>query len=108
MPSKGALNVEATISELRKTLTSLGDKAKPEWQASLNSIIQKLEDMKDLFFMKSNIAVPTTSACLKDATELSSLAAAGNISSFPEALARLQTSMDTLIDRSSLDGVSLT
>ena len=108
MPAKGAQNVEATIAELKKTLASLGDKAKPEWQMSLNNIIQKLEDMKDLFFMKSNIAVPATGACLKDATELSSLAAAGNTSSFPEALVRLQTSMDNLIDRSSLDGVSLT
>ncbi len=108
MVSKGIQNVEATVTALKTTITALGDKAKPEWQTSLNSIIETLENMKTLFFINSNIAISPTSACLKDATELSTLVVNGNLDKFPGALSRLQTDMNNLINCSNLDGVSLT
>ena len=108
MIARGVQNADAVIQSLNKALSDLGEKAKPEWQASMKSIIATFKDMKGKFFIKTNFAIPATNAVLKDATEVGTLAANGDLAKFPEALARLQTSVDNLVKRSKMDGVSLT
>ena len=108
MITRGVQNADAVIKSVNKALSDLGEKAKPEWQASLKNVIATFEDMKGKFFIKTNFAIPATNAVLKDATELGILAANGDLAKFPEALSRLQASVDNLVKRSKMDGVSLT
>ncbi len=108
MIARGVQNADAIVKLMNKAISDLGGKAKPEWQAAMKSVVATFEDMKGKFFIKTNFAVPPTNAVLKDATELGTLAAKGDLTKFPEALTRLQSSVDNLVKRSKMDGVSLT
>ncbi len=108
MIARGVENADAIIQTLNKAVSDLGKKAKPEWLASMKNIVATLEDMKGKFFIKTNFAIPVTNAVLKDATELGAQAAKGDLAKFQEALGKLQSSVDGLVKRSKMDGVSLT
>lgn len=108
MITRGMQNADAIIAASKKTLADLGKKAKPEWKKTLNDAVTTLEDMKTKFFLKTNFAIPPTNACLKDATELASLAASGNLAKFPEVMMRFDADVKKLIDQSKLDGAILT
>ncbi len=108
MIAKGVENADAIVAACKKTIATLDAKLKPEWQAILESVISAMEGMGAKFFLKTNFAIPVTNACLKDATELEALATKGDFAKFPEALARLQVSLEKLVSRSKMEGVSLT
>jgi len=108
MQPKGLQNADAIIETCKTTLTNLGAKAKPEWKTTLESTIATIDDMKGKFFIKTNFAIPVTNALLKDAAAAQSLTATGDASKYPEAFARLQESLQNLINRGKMDGVSLT
>jgi chorismate mutase len=101
-------NADAIIEACKKTLASLDKKAEPEWQETLNNVISVLEDLKARFFLKTNLAIPVTNACLKDATELQSIAANNDLSKFSEVLTRLRTDVETLLKHAKMEGISLT
>lgn len=108
MIPKGLQNADAIIETCKKTLANLGAKAKPEWITTLESTVATMEDMKAKFFIKTNFAIPVTNALLKDAAATQSLTANGDVSKYAGAFSRLQESLQNLINRGKMDGVSLT
>lgn len=107
MVPKGIENADAIIEACKSTLGTLG-RAEPEWKEVLQNAIGALEELKPKFFLKTNLAIPLTSACLKDAEELLSLAEKKDLSAFTEALARFRASMDKLLKQANMDGITIT
>jgi len=108
MIPKGMQNADAIIEACQKTLAELGAKAEPEWKETLSNISSAIGKLKTAFFLKTNLAIPVTNVCLKDATELQSLVAEGDFSDFPEALARLRAGVENLLKHAQMDGITLT
>jgi hypothetical protein len=108
MRPKGIENVEAIIAACQKALEDLGPAGNPEWKGWLASAVEVLGEMKTRFFLKTNPAIPVTNRCREDAEKLGSLAASGDLESFPVALERLQKDMETLLKRSSMEGIIIT
>ena len=108
MIPKGVQNADAIIEACNQSLADLGEKAKPEWKENLDNVINTMERLKTQFFIKTNLAIPVTKACLKDVSELQSLAAGGDLSGFPEVMARLQTDLKKLHRQAKMDGIALT
>ena len=107
MIPKGIENANAVIKACKLTLAGL-DSPGPEWKAVLQSVIEIMEDLKTKFFLKTNLAIPITNACLKDATELQSLVEKHDLSCFPEVLARFRGNMEKLLKQAKLDGLIIT
>lgn len=107
MIPKGIENVNAIIEASKLTLVGL-DSADLEWKEVLQSVIEIMEDLKTKFFLKTNLAIPITNACRKDATELQSLVEEHNLSCFPEILARFRGDMEKLLKQAKMDGVIIT
>ena len=108
MIPKGMQNADAIIEACQKTLAELGTKAKPEWKETLSNTNSAIEKLKTAFFLKTNLAIPATNVCLKDATELQSLVVKGDLSNFPEVLAQLRTNMENLLKHAKMEGITLT
>jgi len=107
MIPKGIETTNAIIEACQLTLAGL-DSADPEWKEVLQSVIEIMEDLKTKFFLKTNLAIPITNACLKDATELQSLVENHDLSGFPEALARFRGNMEKLLKQAKMDGLTIT
>jgi len=107
MIAKGIENVNAIIEVCQLTLAGL-ESADPEWKEVLQSVIEIMEDLKTNFFLKTNLAIPITNACLKDATELQSLVEKHDLSCFPEVLARFRGNMEKLLKQAKMEGVIIT
>ena len=108
MIPKGVQSADAITEVCQKTLAELGAKAEPEWKETLSNISSAMEKMKTTFFLKTNLAIPVTNVCLKDATELQSLVVKGDLSNFPEVLAQLRTNMENLLKHAKMEGITLT
>jgi len=107
MISQGIENVNAIIEACQLTLAGL-DSVDPESREVLQSIIEILEDLKTKFFLKTNLAIPITSASRKDASELQSLVEKHELSRFPEVLARFRSNMEKLLKEANMDGLIIT
>ncbi len=107
MIAKGIENVNAIIEVCQLVLTGL-ESANHEWKEVLQSIIEIMEDLKTNFFLKTNLAIPITNACLKDATEFQSLVEKHDLSCFPEVLARFRGNMEKLLKQAKMEGVIIT
>ncbi len=107
MIPKGIETTNAIIEACQLTLAGL-DSADPEGKEVLQSVIEIMEDLKTKFFLKTNLAIPITNACLKDVTELQSLVEKHDLSCFPEVLARLRGNMEKLLKEAKMDGVIIT
>ncbi len=108
MIPKGMQNADAIIEACQKTLAGLGARAEPEWKETLSNISSAMEKLKTVFFLKTNLAIPVTNVCLQDATELQSLVAKGDLSDFPEVLARLRAGVENLLKHAEMEGITLT
>ena len=108
MIPKGMQNADTIIEACQKTLAELGAKAEPEWEETLSNISSAIEKLKTTFFLKTNLAIPVTNVCLKDATELQSLVAEGDLSNFSEVLARLRANVENLLKHAKMEGITLT
>lgn len=108
MIPRGMQNADAIIEACQKTLAELGAKAKPEWKETLSNTNSAMKKLKTAFFLKTNLAIPATNVCLKNATELQSLAVKGDFSNFPEVLTRLQASVKNLLKHAKMDGFIFT
>jgi len=108
MPPKGVENVEAIIAACQTTVEALDSEDQSEWKAWLNSAIEVLDEMKGKFFLKTNPSIPATNKCRKDAEELQAIATGGDFEGFSSVFERLQENMDTLLKRSSMDGIIIT
>ena len=106
--AKAIENSDAIIETCNQVLSELGDKAKPEWKETLENVVSAIETLKTKFFIKTNLAVPGTRACLKDATEVRSLVSAGDLSKLPDGLSRLQASLQKLLSQAKMEGIALT
>ena len=107
MIAKGIENVNAIIEVCQLTLAGL-ESAAPEWKEVLQSVVEIMEDLNTNFFLKTNLAIPITNACLKDATELQSLVEKHDLSCFPEVLARFRGNMEKLLKQAKMDGLTIT
>ncbi len=107
MIPKGIENADAIIEACQLALAGL-DSADPEWKEVLQSVIEIMENLKTLFFLKTNLAIPATNACLKDANELKSLVEKNDLSQFAEALARFRGSMENLLKQAKMEGLTIT
>ncbi len=107
MIPKGIENANAVIEACKLTLAGL-DSVDPEGKAVLQSIIEIMENLKTKFFLKTNLAIPTTNACRKDAAELQSLVEKNNLHCFPEVLARFRGNMEKLLKQAKMDGLIIT
>ena len=105
---KAIENADAFIETCHNILNELGEKAKPEWKETLGNVIGAIERLKTQFFIKTNLAVPGTKACLKDAIEMRSLVAEGDLSKLPDILTRLQANLEKLLSQAKMEGVALT
>ncbi len=107
MLPKGIETANAIIETCQLTLAGL-DSADPEWKEVLQSIIEIMEDLKTKFFLKTNLAIPITNVCLKDATEFQSLVQKHDLSCFPEVLTRFRDNMERLLKQPKMDGLTIT
>lgn len=107
MSTKGEENTDAIIEACRDVLAALVD-PKPEWKEILEAAVTSLETLKPMFFLKTNLAVPVTDACLKDTEELKELADKQDLAAFGEALAGFQTDIEKLLAQSKMKGIILT
>ncbi len=114
MIPKGIENTEAIISACRQTVTALGSSselsssAETGWIDVLESVDKALEELKTKFFLKTNLAVPITNACLRDTKELEDLAGRGDLDPFPEVLERFRINVTKLLKNAQMDGITLT
>lgn len=106
--AKAIENADAAIAACREVIIGLGDQAKPEWKAVLENAISALEALKTQFFIKTNLAVPGTKACMRDSTELKGLVDTGDLAKAPEVLERLQASLERLLSQAKMEGIALT
>ncbi len=107
MIPKGIETTNAIIEACQLTLAGL-DSADSEGKEVLQSVIEIMEDLKTKFFLKTNLAIPITNACLKDATDLQSLVENHDLSRFPEALVRFRGNMENLLKQAKMDGLTIT
>jgi predicted metal-dependent hydrolase len=107
MIAKGIENANEIIEDCKRALAGL-DSAEQEWKEILQSIITIMEDLKTKFFLKTNLAIPITNACRKDAAELLSLVENHDLSRFPEVLGRFRENMEKLLKQANMDGVIIT
>ena len=108
MIPKGIENADAIAAACQQTLAELDVKSEAEWQETLSDISDAIGKLKTAFFLKTNLAIPVTNACLKDATELQSLVVKGDLSDFPEVLARLRAGVENLLKHAKMEGITLT
>jgi hypothetical protein len=101
-------NSDGIIATCNQILCELGDQAKPEWKEALGKVVSAIEKLKTQFFIKTNLAIPGTKACLKDVSEIRSLISAGELPKVPGVLARLRASLEKLLSQAKMEGVSLT
>ncbi len=107
MIAKSIENADTIIEACKSAIAGL-DSREPEGKAVLQSAIDVLEDMKSKFFLKTNLAIPPTNACKKDAIELQSIVEAGDLSRFPELMVRFRDNMEKLLRHAKMDGVIIT
>ena len=108
MIPKGIENAEAVIVACRQTITALGASSETGWKEVLESVEEAFEELKTKFFLKTNLAIPITNACRKDATELERLAGKGDLEPFPEVLERFRTNVTKLLKNAQMDGLIIT
>lgn len=107
MIPKGIDNADTIIDACKLTIARL-DEAEQENKEVLQSAIDILGDMKKKFFLKTNLAIPPTNACKKDAIELQSIVEGGDLTNFPELIARFRSNMEKLLKHAKMDGVIIT
>ena len=107
MIPKGIDNADTIIEACKLTIARL-DAADQENKEVLQSSADVLEDMKKKFFLKTNLAIPPTNACKKDAIELQSIVEGGDLSHFPELIARFRGNMEKLLKHAKMEGVIIT
>lgn len=107
MIPKGIDNADTIIDACKLTIARL-DEAEQENKEVLQSAIDILGDMKKKFFLKTNLAIPSTNACKKDAIELQSIVEGGDLTNFPELIARFRGNMEKLLKHAKMDGVIIT
>ncbi len=107
MIPKGIENADAITEACKLTLAGL-DSSEPERKEVLQSIISAMEELKTKFFLKTNLAIPITNACRKDAAELQSLAEKQDLSGFPETLARFRGNIEKLLKQANMEGITIT
>ena len=107
MAPKGVENADAII-EASKTILKGLNADNPEWNEILQSVVDVLESLKPKFFLKTNLAVPATNKCKKDALELQEIAASGDLARFPEVLESLKVNMEKMLKEAKMDGVIIT
>ncbi len=101
MIPKGIENANAIIDSCQQALAGL-DGADPEWREVLQSVIGAVEELK------TNLAIPVTTACRKDVAELQSLVERKDLAGFPDGLARFRGSMEKLLKQADMDGIIIT
>ena len=101
-------NADAVLENCHNILNELGEKAKPEWKETLESVIKAIEKLKLQFFIKTNMAIPGTKACLKDVTEIRSVVTEGDLSKMPDLLSRLLASLEKMAAQAKMEGIALT
>jgi len=107
MIAKGIENADQIIADCRQALAGL-ESAEKEWKEILQSVITIMENLKSKFFLKTNLAIPVTNACRKDAAELLSLVENHELSRFPDVLGRFRENMEKLLKQANMDGVIIT
>ena len=107
MIPKGEENTDVIIEACRTTVAALAD-PKSEWKEALEGVIDALEKVKTSFFLKTNLAVPITNTCRKDAQELQALAEKQDTAAFDEVLARFQKNIAQFIEQSGMEGLIIT
>jgi hypothetical protein len=108
MRPKGIENVETIMEACKNTVESLGSEGDSNWKEWLTGAVDVLEQMKGKFFLKTNLAVPPTNTCRKTAENLLQIAGSGNLAEFPQAFEDFQGSMEVLLKRASMDGITIT
>ena len=107
MIPKGVENADAIISACQATLAALTT-PEPEWKEVLESVVTALEELKTKFFLKTNLAIPISNVCRKDADELQGLAEKQDLSGFGEVLARFRDNIEKLLKQSNMEGIVIT
>jgi hypothetical protein len=106
--AKAIENADAAIAACNQIIAGLGNQGQPEWTEALGSVINALETLKTQFFIKTNLAVPGTKACLRDSTEMKTLVDSGDLSKIPEVMEKLQASLERLLSQAKMEGIALT
>ncbi len=107
MIPKGVENADAIIAACQATLAALGT-PEPEWKEALENVVTALEGLRTKFFLKTNLAIPISNVCRKDAEELQGLAEKQELSGFGEVLARFRDNIDKLLKQSNMEGIVIT
>ena len=107
MSTRGEENTDVIIEACRAILAALVN-PEPEVKEALEGVVTALEKLKTLFFLKTNLAVPITNTCRKDAEELKGLAEKQDLAAFGEAFPRFQTNIEKLLKQSNMEGLIIT
>jgi hypothetical protein len=70
--------------------------------------LSALEELKPKFFLKTNLAVPITNVCRKDAKELEALAEKKDLEPFATVIERFRGNMTKLLKNAQMDGLTIT
>ena len=108
MVPKGVQNLEAALDACASILDNLESGGDPQWREILASIVAIGQDLKTKFFLKTNLAIPATNACRKNAFELREIASNGEMSRFPEVLDNLKASVEKLLEGADMGGIVIT
>ena len=108
MVPKGVQNLDAALAACSSILDGLKPDSDPEWKEILESIGTVGQNLKTKFFLKTNLAIPATSACRKNALELLEVASNGETGRFPEVLEKLKGSVEKLLEGADMGGIVIT
>ena len=107
MIPKGIENADTIIASCKSIIAGLGSR-EAEGKEVLQSTVDVLEGMKKKFFLKTNLAIPTTNACRRDIIELQSIVEGADLSRFSEVMVKFRGDMEKLLKNAKMDGVIIT
>lgn len=107
MIPKGVENVENIVVVCNSILSAL-DADDAGTKEIVESVVAAMEGMKTNFFLKTNFAIPPTNACLRSAKELKEALDKKDKSAAADALAKLRTAVEKLLDQGKMEGVIIT
>lgn len=107
MPQSGQEMLEESIVNCESIVDGLGT-VNEAWEASINEILAKFDEISGTFFFKTMPSVPTTRAAVRDSASALELKSKEDWDGFGPAIEQLITTCQNVIEKAGMKGVTLT
>jgi hypothetical protein len=107
MPQSGQEMLDESINCCKKIADGLGKQNKT-WEASVEQIIEKFEEVSDTFFFKTMPSVPVTRTAMREAASLLDFKDGGDWSNFEAGLQTMIATAQAVIEKAGMKGTTLT